>query len=159
MILTILFLHIFPEITYSQYFGRNKPGYKTFKYDALHTPQFRNIPLFKERHIHCKIYCRAEEWYSIHQQIFKDTFPEKNPLILYTNHSDFQQTTAISGMIGTTTGGVTEALKNRVVMPVAPTLAQTDHVLGHNWFMHFSLISCFDPIQYAVHHSIIFRCG
>ena len=34
-------------------------------------------------------------------------------------------------MIGTTTGGVTEALKNRVVMPVAPTLAQTDHVLGH----------------------------
>ncbi|MEN6588154.1 MAG: hypothetical protein ABFC30_00610, partial [Proteiniphilum sp.] len=73
----------------------------------------------------------AEEWYVMHQKSFEDTFQNKNPLILYANHSDFQQTTAVSGTIGTTTGGVTEALKNRVVMPVAPTLAQTDHVLGH----------------------------
>src|SRR5690554_3926856 len=131
MILTILFLHIFPEITYSQYFGRNKPGYKTFKYDALHTPNFEIYHYLKNDTFIAKFTAWAEEWYSIHQQIFKDTFPEKNPLILYTNHSDFQQTTAISGIIGTTTGGVTESLKNRVVMPVAPTLAQTDHVLGH----------------------------
>jgi len=34
-------------------------------------------------------------------------------------------------MIGTGTGGVTESLKNRVIMPVASSLAQTDHTLGH----------------------------
>jgi len=53
----------------------------------------------------------AEEWYVMHQKSFRDTFKNKNPLILYANHADFQQTTAISGTINTTTGGVTEALK------------------------------------------------
>jgi len=131
MILIILFLHIFPEITRPQYFGRNKPGYKTFKYDVVHTPNFEMYHYLKNDTFMTKFTSWAEEWYTMHQQVFKDTFPDKNPLILYTNHSDFQQTTAISGMIGTTTGGVTESLKNRVVMPIASTLAQTDHVLGH----------------------------
>ena len=34
-------------------------------------------------------------------------------------------------MIGEGTGGVTEGLKRRVVLPLAGTLAETDHVLGH----------------------------
>ena len=52
-------------------------------------------------------------------------------MIIYPNQGDFQQTTAISGEIGIGTGGVTEALKNRVVLPVTETWAQTEHVLGH----------------------------
>jgi Tol biopolymer transport system component len=67
----------------------------------------------------------------MHQKILKDTFTRRNPIMVYNNHADFQQTRAISGLIGTGTGGVTEGLKNRVVMPVAHTLSQTDHVLGH----------------------------
>ncbi len=39
--------------------------------------------------------------------------------------------TSIGGMIGEGTGGVTEGLKRRVVLPLAGTLAETDHVLGH----------------------------
>ena len=128
--LLVLLLFI-PAFGYSQYFGRNKPGYKTFKYDALHTPNFEIYHYLKNDTFITRFAEWAEEWYAMHQNVFKDTIRNRNPLILYTNHSDFQQTTAISGMIGTTTGGVTEALKNRVVMPVAPTLAQTDHVLGH----------------------------
>ena len=55
----------------------------------------------------------------------------KNPLIFYNTHGDFQQTNTISSLIGTGTGGVTESLNNRVIMPVAPSLAQTDHTLVH----------------------------
>src|SRR5690606_35086326 len=51
--------------------------------------------------------------------------------LFYNNHADFQQTTAIHGMIGTGTGGVTEGLRNRVVMPFTFTNQQTHHVLGH----------------------------
>jgi len=127
----LILLLLFPAGGFAQYFGRNKPGYKTFKYDVLQTPNFEIYHYLKNDTFIHRFARWSEEWYTMHQRIFKDTFPDKNPLILYTNHSDFQQTTAISGMIGTTTGGVTEALKNRVVMPVAPTLAQTDHVLGH----------------------------
>jgi Tol biopolymer transport system component len=131
LFLALVLLLLYPASGYAQYFGRNKPSYKKFKYDVLHTPHFEIYHYLKNDTFLNRFAAWTEEWYAMHQQIFKDTFPNKNPLILYTNHSDFQQTTAISGTIGTTTGGVTEALKNRVVMPVAPTLAQTDHVLGH----------------------------
>jgi hypothetical protein len=33
--------------------------------------------------------------------------------------------------IGESTGGVTEGLRNRVIMPLAGPLKETDHVLGH----------------------------
>src|SRR5690606_5560819 len=104
---------------------------KNFKYDALHTPNFEIYHYLKNDTFINEIAEWPEEWYAMHQAVFRDTFEQRNPLILYSTHADFQQTTAISGMIGTTTGGVTESLKNRVVMPIAPTLAQTDHVLGH----------------------------
>src|SRR5690606_28905060 len=55
----------------------------------------------------------------------------KNPLIFYNNHPEFQQTTAISGEISVGTGGVTEAFKQRVVMPIMQINHQTRHVLGH----------------------------
>src|SRR6185436_5884840 len=42
-----------------------------------------------------------------------------------------EQTSVIGGDIGEGTGGVTEALKRRIVLPLAPTLAETDHVIGH----------------------------
>jgi hypothetical protein len=129
--LTILLIPVFPEILSAQYFGRNKPSYKVFEYDAIYTPNFEIYHYLKNDTFINQLAEWAEEWYAMHQRIFKDTIPYKNPFILYTTHADFQQTRAVSGLIGPTTGGVTESLKNRVVMPVAPTLAQTDHVLGH----------------------------
>ena len=43
----------------------------------------------------------------------------------------FRQTNAVEGLIGEGTGGVTEALKRRIVLPMSGSLADTDHVLGH----------------------------
>lgn len=37
----------------------------------------------------------------------------------------------IEGALGESTGGVTESLKRRIVMPVGAGPAETDHVLGH----------------------------
>jgi len=115
----------------AQYFGRNKPGYKSFEYDILQTPNFEIYHYLKNDSLLDALSQLSEKWYLMHQKVFKDTFRIKNPLIFYNNHSDFQQTNTISSMIGTGTGGVTESLKNRVIMPVASSLAQTDHTLGH----------------------------
>src|SRR5690606_26342288 len=49
----------------------------------------------------------------------------------YANDADFQQTNVIGGLIGQGTGGVTESLKERVVMPLTGIYGETDHVLGH----------------------------
>jgi len=114
-----------------QYFGRNKPGYRTFKFDVLQTPHFEIYHYLKNDSLIHILSQWSENWYQMHQKIFLDTFDKKNPVIFYNNHSDFQQTNTISNLIGTGTGGVTESLKNRVIMPVASSLAQTDHTLGH----------------------------
>ncbi|MEX0601379.1 MAG: peptidase S9, partial [Rhodothermales bacterium] len=58
-------------------------------------------------------------------------FREKKPIIFYANDADFHQTNVIGGFIGEGTGGVTEGLKQRVVMPLTGSYAETDHVLGH----------------------------
>jgi Tol biopolymer transport system component len=115
----------------AQYFGRNKPGYKKFEFDVVQTPNFELYHYLENDSMINSVSLWSEKWYQMHQKIFRDTFTVKNPVILYSNHADFQQTNAISGLVGTGTGGVTESLKNRVIIPVAPTIAQTDHVLGH----------------------------
>src|SRR5439155_18770086 len=49
----------------------------------------------------------------------------------YASHPDFEQTNAIEGELGEGTGGVTELLKRRIVLPLAGPLGETDHVIGH----------------------------
>ncbi|MBN2480245.1 MAG: PD40 domain-containing protein [Bacteroidales bacterium] len=115
----------------AQYFSRNKPSYKTFDFKVLQTPHFEIYHYFKNDSMTDILAQWAEEWYQMHQQSFRDTFFMRNPLIIYDNHADFQQTNTISGLIGVGTGGVTESVKNRVIIPAASTLSQTDHVLGH----------------------------
>ena len=46
------------------------------------------------------------------------------------HQAQFQQTNVVRG-IGEGTGGVTEALRRRIVLPTGGTLADLDHVIGH----------------------------
>src|SRR4051812_48292528 len=43
----------------------------------------------------------------------------------------FEQTSAIRGELGEGTGGVTEPVRRRIVLPLGGPLADTDHVIGH----------------------------
>ena len=119
------------QTAHAQYFGRNKPVYQKFDFKVIETPHFDIYSYLKDRNEINLLSEWSELWYSMHQEVLRDTFTEKNPILFYNDHSDFQQTNAISGSIGIGTGGVTEALKNRVVMPLTMTNQQTNHVLGH----------------------------
>ena len=127
----LVFLMIIAVSVQAQYFGQNKVRYKNEKFKVLQTPHFELYYYLKNENMIKKIVQEAETWYKMHQEIFRDTFLKKNPIILYSNHPDFQQTTALQGEIGIGTGGVTESLKNRVIMPVMELSNQTRHVLGH----------------------------
>ncbi|MFP4467546.1 MAG: hypothetical protein ACLFN2_01125 [Bacteroidales bacterium] len=122
---------VLPGKGHAQYFGRNKPSYETFEFQVYETPHFDIYHYFENDSIQNWIAHTYEKWYKRHQELFRDTFETQNPVLMYANHPDFQQTTAISGMIGVGTMGVTESLRNRVVMPILETNAQTDHVIGH----------------------------
>ncbi len=129
--LLLLFFVLFPADGLSQYFGRNRPSYQRFDFKMHQTPHFDIYHYFENDSVIKALANTYEKWYTRHQKIFRDTFETQNPIIMYANHPDFQQTTAVGGMIGIGTMGVTEALRNRVVMPILETNAQTDHVIGH----------------------------
>src|ERR1700759_1673446 len=115
----------------AQYFGQNKVRYKNFKFKVYKSPHFDIYYYLQNDSLVKRFAQESELWYTLHQQVFRDTFKKPNPIILYADHPDFQQTTAIDGEIDIGTGGVTEGLKNRVVMPIMETNQMTRHVIGH----------------------------
>lgn len=131
VLLSILLILGNANILNAQYFGRNKPIYKNIKFEVYRTQNFEIYHYFKNDSLLNKVALSSEKWYNRHYQIFKDSIRERNPILVYTNHADFQQTTAISSSVGVGTGGVTESLKNRVIFPLTETWSQTNHVLGH----------------------------
>lgn len=131
IILGFLFSLFFGGALQAQYFGQNKMRYKKLDFKVYDTPHF-NIYYYLDNDSMMRWLSKESEiWYDMHQQVFQDTFVRKNPIIVYNNHPEFQQTTAISGEISVGTGGVTEAFKQRVVMPIMQINQQTRHVLGH----------------------------
>ncbi|MCJ8211167.1 DPP IV N-terminal domain-containing protein [Mucilaginibacter sp. RS28] len=130
-VLCLLFSFAGVKQANAQYFGQNKVRYKNLKFKVFKTPHFEIYYYMKNDSLLKRFAQESELWYTLHQQVFRDTFRKANPIILYANHPDFQQTTAIDGEIGVGTGGVTEGLKNRVVMPIMETNQTTRHVIGH----------------------------
>lgn len=126
-----ILLLLLPNIASAQYFGQNKMRYKKLDFNVRETPHFSIYSYLENDSMITWLSKESEVWYDMHQQVFQDTFLRKNPIIIYNNHPEFQQTTTISGEISVGTGGVTEAFKQRVVMPIMQINHQTRHVLGH----------------------------
>ena len=115
----------------AQYFGRNKVQYRSFTFEILKTEHF-DLYHYPEEAEAAKVASRlAERWYSRLSRFFNHELRGRQPIILYAASAHFRQTNAIEGLIGEGTGGVTEAMKRRVVLPMSGSLAETDHVLGH----------------------------
>jgi Tol biopolymer transport system component len=131
LFLAVFALLLFLNAAQAQYFGRNKPRYRDFTFQVARTNHFDIHYYLKNREVVQRFANWSEDWYLMHQSLFNDTIKFKNPIILYNNHADFQQTNTIDGEISVGTGGVTEAFKNRVVLPLTHTNQQTYHVLGH----------------------------
>ena len=119
----------------AQGFGRNKVQYDKFDFRSFRTPHFEFFFYPEERTAVEDVARMGERWYRRHSRTFLREFHQRKPVILYANDADFQQTNVIGGMLGQGVGGVTESLKERVVMPLAGIYSETDHVLGHE-FVH-----------------------
>lgn len=114
-----------------QYFGRNKVQYKDLHFQVLKTEHF-DIYFYPEAREGTDIAARfAERWHARLQKLFDYTLRGRQPLILYASPPDFQQTNVIPGELGEGTGGVTESVRRRIVLPLAGPLSDSDHVIGH----------------------------
>ncbi len=115
---------------HAQYFGRNKVRYEKFEFRVLETPHF-DIHFYPAESLVTADAARmAERWYTRLSGVLNHKATKK-PLVFYADHPDFQQTNVIGGFISQGTGGVTESLRDRVILPFTGVYADNDHVLGH----------------------------
>ncbi len=141
-----------PGSAEAQYFGRNKVQYDNFDFESFQTDHFEFYLYPEEREAVNDAARMAERWYQRHSRTFLREFYERKPVIFYANDADFHQTNAIGGAIGEGTGGVTESLKERVIMPLTGSYKDTDHVLGHELvhsFQYDIALSRTDSIRFA----------
>ncbi len=115
----------------AQYFGQNKVQYRTFDFQVLKTEHF-DLYYYPEEEAAARDTARmAERWYARLAQLLDHQLSSRQPLVLYASHPHFEQTNVVEGALGEGTGGVTESLKRRIVMPVGAGPLETEHVLGH----------------------------
>jgi len=131
LLILLLGAALLPEAAEAQYFGRNKVQYKTFDTEVLATEHFDVYYYPEMEEIIGEAGRMAERWYARIARLLDHELDGRQPLILYASHPDFEQTNAIFGQIGESTGGVTEVLKRRIVLPLAGALDESDHVVGH----------------------------
>ncbi|HVB30581.1 MAG TPA: hypothetical protein VNE60_03535 [Gemmatimonadaceae bacterium] len=114
----------------AQYFGRNKVQYDNFNFRVLKTPHFDIYYYPAESLATHDLGRMAERWYTRHSETFSHQFDRKS-IVLYADHSDFEQTNVVQDSPDQGEQGVTEGMRTRVVMPFQGSYFDNDHVIGH----------------------------
>jgi Tol biopolymer transport system component len=115
----------------AQYFGKNKVQYKHLQFQTLRTEHF-DIYFARSDSVAIDGAARmAERWHERLSRIFLHRLMDRQPLILYNSHPEFEQTNVVPDLLDEATGGLTEPAGRRIVLPLAGPLADTDHVIGH----------------------------
>jgi Tol biopolymer transport system component len=112
-------------------FGKNKVQYDKFDFKTLETEHFLIYFYPEEERSIYDAARMAERAYGRLSRVFNHTFTDKKPIIIYASHSDFQQTNIFDFEISEGTGGITEGLRDRVVLPFTGSMKEFDHVLTH----------------------------
>lgn len=129
----------------AQYFGRNKVQYEHFDFRVLETPHFR-LHFYPEEEEPARDMGRmAERWDARLSGIFNHQLTNRKPILLYANQPDFQQTNAVTEQLTEGTGGITESLRDRLIMPLTGVYRDNDHVLGHEMVHEFQYDIAHDP--------------
>ncbi len=112
-------------------FGRNKVQYEPRVFQIVRTDHFDVYFYEEEREAAVDAARMAERIYGRLSRILDHDFRDRKPVILYASQTDFQQTNVLGGHISESTGGVTESLKDRVLLPLTGSYEEFHHVLGH----------------------------
>ena len=130
-IVSVLMLLLLAGDASAQYFGKNKVQYHRHQFHVLQTEHF-DIYFHQDRREAVDVVGRlAERWWRRLSKVFEHELSGRQPIVLYSSKPDFDQTLIVSGLIDGGTAGVTEPGRRRIALPFAPSLADTDHVLGH----------------------------
>lgn len=113
----------------AQYFGQNKVQYRNLKFSIIATEHFDIYYHEGERLAAMDAARMAERGYARLSRVLNHQYRERQPVILYASHTEFQQNNVTD--IGEGTGGVTEPFRHRILLPFTGSYADFDHVLQH----------------------------
>ena len=128
---------LMPVALRAQYFGQNKVQYSRFHFKVLETEHF-DLYYYEIEHAAALDVARmAERSYLELSTVLRHQFRERKPIILYASLSDFQQTNTSPDEVSEGTGGFTDFLKHRIVIPLTGSYADVQHVLQHEMTHQF----------------------
>jgi len=113
------------------YFGQNKVLYKDFDWAVFRTAHFDVHYYPEEKQAALDAARMAERGYAYLSEELEWKIKNRIPLFLYASLNDFQQTNVVSDLLDQGTRGVTESLKNRVILPITGSYREFNHVLVH----------------------------
>ena len=125
-----------PRASAQEYFGQNQVQYKDFNWQVIETEHFL-IHYYPDERVAAMEGARmAERDYARLSRILGHEFREKKPILFFASRADFGQNN-VTGDLGEGTGGVTEPLRHRMLMPFTGDFRGLEHVLTHEMTHEF----------------------
>ena len=134
--LALLAFVVAPAARAQGYFGQNQVQYDRFDWQVIETEHFLVHYYPAEREAATDAARLAERSYARLSRILDHQFREKKPIILFASRTDFGQNN-VTGDLGEGTGGVTELLRHRMLLPFTGDYASFEHVLTHEMVHEF----------------------
>ena len=123
----------------AQVFGKNKVQYEPLDWSVLETRHLRLHYYAEEESLARHLAAFAESVCVEYDGRFRLASRPRVPLLLYSVHHLFQQTNATPGFVSEGTGGLTELIKGRVLIPHTGSWARlkwvTRHELAHSYML------------------------
>ena len=120
-------------------FGKNKVQYDDFDFKVLQTEHF-DIHYYPEEEAAVMDAARmAERAYARLSKVFRHDWERRKPLILYASQSDFQQTNIFQFQISEGTAGITERIRDRIVLFFPSAYPEFEHTLTHELVHAFQI--------------------
>ncbi|MEK7330118.1 MAG: hypothetical protein AAB113_04880, partial [Candidatus Eisenbacteria bacterium] len=115
----------------AQYFGQNKVQYRGYDWRSLTSDHFEVYFYTGLDSLARRTVDLAEKTNAMLSERMGHALGRRVPIILYGSHNDFSQTNVTPQLIDAGTGGFTEALRNRVVLPFTGSYEDFRHVVVH----------------------------
>jgi WD40 repeat protein len=112
------------------YFGQNQVQYDQFKWRVRETAHFLVYYYPEEERAAMDAASMAERAYARLSRVLDHEFREKKPIMLFASRTDFGQNN-VTGDLGEGTGGVTEAMRHRMLLNFTGDYRSFEHVLAH----------------------------
>jgi len=112
------------------YFGQNQVQYDQFHWQVKETEHFLIYYYPEEAQATMDAARMAERAYARLSRVLDHQFREKKPIMLFESRNDFGQNN-VTGDLGEGTGGVTEALRHRMLLNFTGDYRSFEHVLTH----------------------------